>query len=239
MDPQELKKIKAQNIVKYVVAGAVCLAVSPIIFGVVQGMVGLILAAGVGFTAIQLTPWFSTKITNLGMRLLMNEARKNPIETMNNIYLDNMKTIQEKDEKIVQFAGRLEDFKSKMLSFQKKYPDEAANYAQIADKMAVVLTRQKDKQRIAKTLARQYHDQIEKAEAIYQMALEAHAVTELAGSIEKQVFQDIRKRVAFDTVTHSFNTAVAQLANEADTDPDSFLLPDATSKSVINAEVVS
>ena len=219
----EQKKARAEKYAKYVIAGVVCAAVSPFIFLVVKGMVGLIIAAAVGFTTLQFTPWFAMKIANLRMKAIMNEASKNPIETMNNVYRENMQTIQQTDQKIAQFEGRLGDFKSKMNWFQQKYPNDVQQFQDTADKMQAVLTRQKAKQKAAKIAARDFHDQIVRAEAIYEMALSAHAVQELSGDLEKQVFQDIKKRVAFDSVTHSFNVAVAELSVEADTDPDTFL----------------
>jgi hypothetical protein len=231
---QEQKTQRLQTILKIVGAGLVCLVVSPIIFGVIQGAIGLLIAGAVGFTAIQFTPWFSLKIANLAMKAMTSEARNNPIETMTVIYKDNMRVISEKDEKIVQFSARLADYKSKMIGFSQRYPEEAASYQEAADKMARVLQRQKQKQLAAKQAAKLYYDQIQKADAIWQMALEANGLQKLAGSIEKQVNQDIMKRVSFDSVTHSFNTAVAELSVEADTDPDTIL----TSGSYPNLQAV-
>ena len=142
------------------------------------------------------------------------------------------------------------------LRFAKTYPNDVQQFADVANKMQLVLTRQKAKQKAAKAAAVAFHNEIVRAENIYEMALAAHAVQELSADIEKQVFQDIKKRVAFDSVTHSFNVAVAELSVEADTDPDSFLtdstpsvrgaLSESTGSSyeipkatVIDAEVVS
>lgn len=228
----EQKRIRTEKIAKIVIAGAVCLAVSPIIFGVIQGLLGLIVAGAIGFTALQLTPYFAMKVGNLRMKLITMEANKNPIETMNNVYKENMITIQEKDQKIAQFEARLGDFKSKMTWFAKTYPNDVQQFAEVQDKMTLVLGRQKNKQKAAKVAAQDFHNQIVRAENIYEMALAAHAVQELSADIEKQVFQDIKKRVAFDSVTHTFNVAVAELSVEADTDPDSFMLENSSVKAL-------
>jgi len=249
----EQKKARAEKYAKFVIAGVVCAAVSPVIFLVVKGLIGLILAVGIGFVTLQFTPWFAMKVANLRMKAIMNEAAKNPIETMNNVYTSNMRTIQETDSKIAQFEARLGDFRSKMNFFANKYPNDVPQFQETAAKMQAVLVRQKAKQKAAKIAARDFHDQIVRAEAIYEMALAAHEVQKLSGDLEKQVFDDIKKRVSFDSVTHAFNTAVAELSVEADTDPDTFLtdtpvkgaLPETTEGSyplpkatVIDAELV-
>lgn len=252
----EQKRARTEKIAKVVIAGVVCLAVSPIIFMVVKGLIGLIVAVAVGFTALQLTPYFAMKVGNVRMQMIRAEANKNPIETMNNVFRENMVTIQEKDQKIAQFEARLGDFKSKMSGFSRDFPNDVQQFADVAAKMQLVLTRQKTKQRAAKVAAQEFHKQIVRAENIYEMALAAHAVQELSANIEKQVFQDIKKRVAFDSVTHSFNVAVAELSVEADTDPDIMIgeapsqvrgaLPESTGGSydipkatILDAEVVS
>lgn len=217
---QEQKKKRIQSVVKVGAVALIGFVVSPFIFLAVKGLLGLIVAGAISVTAVQFAPVVAMKIANWKMKAIMYEAGKNPIETMNNVYAENMRTIGEKDQKIAQFEARLGDFKSKMNWFQQKYPNDVAQFESTADKMQAVLSRQKQKQKAAKVAARDFHDQIVRAEAIYDMALAAHAVQELSGDLEKQVYQDIKTRVAFDSVTHTFNTAVAELSVEADTDPD-------------------
>jgi hypothetical protein len=218
---------KKEQIEKYLkVGGAIVIGVvvAPVIFYGIGGLIGLAIAGAIGFTGIQMMPVFANRVAVWRMKLLISDAQKNPIETMRLIYIDNMKVIETKDEKIKNFQARLGDYVNKMDGFRKKYPEEAPRYQEVADKMGQLLQRQKQKQKVAKQKAVEYHDQIEKASAIYDMALEANAVTQLAGDVEKQVFQEIRKQVSFDSVNHSFNQAVAELSSEVDTEPD-FALP--------------
>jgi hypothetical protein len=223
----ELRKVAFSRNVKIAGGALACLVIAPLTYFILQGILGMLAlgAAGVvAFTVIQLAPWYADKVANWRIKLLVSEANKNPIETMQNIYMDNMKTIAAKDEKIKNFAARLEDFKDKMVVFSKKYPEEAQRYQDVANKMATVLQRQIQKQKTAKVAAREYHDNMEKAQAIYDMACSANEVTQLGGSVEKQVFQDIKNQVAFDSVNHKFNVAVAEFSLETDMEPD-FSLP--------------
>lgn len=214
------RRQKIEKYAKYGLAALACFLVSPIIFGVIQGAIGLILLAAIGLGVINFAPVFAVKIANWKLKALKNEAAKNPIETMQNIYADNMRTIAEKDHKIASFEGRLENFKDKMDEFAKKYPGDMVKFQAAAQKLNALLTRQKQKQKTAKLAAKQYAEQIDRGNAIWQMACEMHGLQELAGDMEKQVFQNIMKEVAFDSITHSFNTAVAELSIEADTEPD-------------------
>lgn len=254
----EQKRVRTEKIAKVVIAGVVCLAVSPVIFLVVKGLIGLIVAAAIGFAALQFAPYFAIKVANFRMRLITDDARRNPVENMQTIYLDNMTTIGEKDKKIASFAARVGDYKSKMAAFNQKHPNDAADYQRNYDRLVAVLQRQLTKQKVAKQKARDYKEKMEYATDLYQMALDTRAVNELAGDLEKQVYADIRSKVAFDSITHQFNTAVAELTVEADTDPDNYLtgtstateihgaLPESTGGSyeipkatIIDAEVVS
>lgn len=219
----EVRKANLSRNLKIAGAAGACLLVAPLTIVILWGVLGiaaLAVAGVVGFTAINLAPWYADKVANWRMKLIVAEAQKNPIETMKNIYIQNMKTIEEKDEKIRNFEARLGDYRDKMEGFVKTYPAEAQRYQDVALKMAKVLQRQKEKQKAAKLSAKEYNANITKAEAIYDMALAANDVQQLAGSIEKQVFQDIKKQVAFDSVNHQFNLAVADLSMETDTEPD-------------------
>jgi hypothetical protein len=135
---------------------------------------------------------------------------------MKNVYLEKSQTIAEKDRRIVEFAGRLGDYHDKMAVFAKRYPQEAERYQDIESKMSAALREMKSRQLIAKQIQAEYKNEIDKAEAIYDMALAARDVTELSSDVQGEVFMDIKQKVSFDAVNHKFNTAVAALSLEVD-----------------------
>lgn len=221
MQDMEAKKAIIAKYWKWGVGVVAALVIGPfagVILSGVVGMAGLAIAGVLGFVLIQLAPAFSDMIANWRMKLIVAEANKNPIETMRNIYISNVKTIEAKDVKITEFASRLGDYQDKMEGFKKQYPQDVAKFAATEDKMVRLLKRMREKQKAAKIAAQEYKRQIDRAEAIYQMACAANEVTSLAGSIEKQVFEDIKKQVAFDSVNHAFNTATAELEQAAEED---------------------
>ncbi len=184
------------------------------------GLLGIIAGAAIGLTAIFMAPVFTMKLANWRMKAIMKEAAKNPIETMRNVYIGNMKTIEEKDEKIKEFEAKLGDYHDKMTDFSRRYPAEVPRFQEVESKMSALLASQKNKQRIAKRKAVEYKASIDKGEAIYQMAMAAQDVVKIGSKIERQVFDDIKTQVSLDSITHSFNLAVADLSKEVDTEPD-------------------
>lgn len=226
----DIRRANISRNVKLAGGAVACLVVAPLTFFILQGLIGILALAAAGivaFTLIQLAPWYADKVANWRMKLITHEAQKNPVETMKNEYVLKMQIIQAKDQKIAEFAGRLDDFKDKMVQFGKRYPEELPRYQEVVAKMTRVLDRQKQKQRDAKLAAVEFKAAMDKGEAIYEMACAAHDVSALAGDIEQQVFRDIKTQVAFDAINHKFNTAVAELTVETDTEPD-FSLPATT-----------
>jgi hypothetical protein len=64
---------------------ALCIALgAPLAIMLVKGLVGLVLAALIGLAAINFAPVIAMKFANQGLRMVMSEAGKNPIETLYN-----------------------------------------------------------------------------------------------------------------------------------------------------------
>ncbi len=215
----EQKKAKFQRIAKVVIMIGAGVLFAPIAVASIGGLIGLGISALIAVIGINAAPVVSMKLANWRMQAIMAEARAHPIETMLAIYIDNMKTISAADQKIRNLAAKLLDFKGKAAEFSKKYPQRAEQYNQMIDAMQKTLDRWKQKQKTAKANAALYNDKIEEGKAVYEMGKEAIGLQELAGDAEKTVNQNILKQVAFDEVNHTFNTAVADLTTEVDTDP--------------------
>lgn len=215
---QAAKSKKIAMWTKLGIVALVGLIVSPIIMSIIQGIVGLAVAAFLGLTAVQLAPWVGMKVANWKIKLIVAEASANPIETMRNILIEKTEIIQEKDIKIVDFESKIGDYHYKMVGFAKRYPEEAAQYQAVEAKMNAALASMKKRQLEAKKLQKAYNDEIIKAEAIYAMATAASSVTELSADIQGKLYMDIKEKVSFDAVNHSFNSAVAALSLEVDND---------------------
>ena len=235
VDPEVRRKRIARN-TKILITLVVGLIVSPVIFLAVKGVVGLAVAwllaeasrhtaEGLGTVAVQFAPVVSMKVANWKLKMIKAEAERNPIETMQIILVEKSEAIQQGDEKIVQFAARLAEYNDKLEGFKERFPQKAARFEEIAVTMRKGLDRMKRKQAVAKEKQALYKAKIEEAEAIYEMAKSARAVSELSADVEKAVFQEIRQQVSFDAVNREFNMAVAELSVEVDNDKEFTLDP--------------
>lgn len=196
---------------KWIIVIAVAVGVSPIVFLAVKGLLGLALAAGIGFTIIQLAPVFSAKIANLSMKLLVAEAAANPIETMRNLYVEKSEDLERASRDIEVFETEIRNFDDQVGTFKREYPDEAAKYDELSEQMHVALTDMKRELTEARKELQAFSQQIKKGEAIYRMALAANKVSRLSRSAEAKIYAQIKEQVALDSVRTQLNRAFSGL----------------------------
>lgn len=190
-------------------AGAV--VASPFIFLAVKGIIGLAIAFVVGSAAINFAPVVSMKLANWKLKAITAEATANPIETLENLYIDKRKQLGEANARIVAFEAEIGKYDDRLNTFCIKHPEQAPKYKEISVKMHQGLTIMKTKRDEAKSSIEDLASRIDTAKDIYQMALAAQSVTQLSGDAEAVVFAEIKEKVAFDAVSVSMNTAFAQL----------------------------
>ncbi len=219
-DPEGRKKQIARRW-KIGLALLVGVAAAPVVVAGIEGLAGLIVIWLMSTVALQFAPVVSMKVAVWRLKAIKALAQKNPIETMEAVYLEKSETIKTGDAKIVAFEGRYRTYLDQLDQFKENHPSKADRFVQIGKTMGAGLKRMKVKQSAAKQQQKAYWDKIQEAKAIYSMALAARAVSELSADAEQQVFQEIRQQVAFDTVNNAFNSAVAELSLDVE-DPKEF-----------------
>lgn len=199
---------------KWLLGGLAALLVAPftgyILYGLL-GILGLIATAAVILTAGFMAPAFAFKLANLRMKAIMAEANANPIETLKNDYLFRTRQLQEADDGIEDFQTEIANYDDQMREFSKQYPDEVGNFKEISTAMHNGLVEMKQEQAEARKAVAELERQIDKAEAIYKMALAAERVTSFSKNTEAKVFADIKQKVAFDAVRSKLNKSFASL----------------------------
>jgi len=219
-DPTERKKRVARRW-RVGLALVVGVVAAPFVVAGIEGLAGLFVIWLLTTVAVQFAPVISMKVANLRLKAIKAEAEKNPIETMEATYAEKSEVIRAGDEKIVAFESRYRTYLDQLDDFKEKHPSKADRFVQIARTMGTGLKRMKQKQAAAKEEQKAYWDKISEARAIFAMALAAQAVSELSATAEQQVFQDIKRQVAFDAVNTAFNRAVAELSLDVE-DPKEF-----------------
>ena len=219
-DDPEVRRKRISRRWKIIFALLAGFIVSPVIMMTIKGLIGLTIAGAVGFVIVQFAPVFSMKIANWKLKAIKAEAEKNPIETMQNIYIEKSEAIKDGDQKIVQFETRLADYLDKLEGFKERFPAKSTKFEEIAGTMKRGLASMKRKQAVAKDKQVLYRAKIEEAEAIFEMAKAARSVTELNADARTQVFQEIKEQVSFESVNREFNAAVAELNMEVENDKE-------------------
>jgi hypothetical protein len=213
MEPTDNKKRLATGL-KWTF-GLITVAIfSPMIVLALKGVLGLMAifaAVGIGGGLLKLAPWASMKISNVAMKLIMHEARINPIETLENLKVEKTLELQAADNAVVDFETSVRNFDDKIVLFKRKYPNKAAEYTEISGKMHESLEQQRTMQKVARSALADLGSKIDEAHAIYEMALAVEQVTKLSNSAEAKVFQDIKQKIAFDSVQSGLNHAFASL----------------------------
>ena len=200
-----------EAIVRWAIVLVVAVVIAPFIFLAVKGIVGLALAFLVGSIVIQLAPVFTIKLKNYRLKEIKREVRKNPIETLQNAYIESAKRLAQADANIVESDTAIRNFDARNAIFSKRYPEEAPTYAAISQKLHQGLVLLKTRQQTARLALENTRAQIDKANAIYEMAKSAQHAMQLSQPAEQQVFDQIVKDIAFDQVETELHRAFAQL----------------------------
>lgn len=208
----EQRKKRIETIAKLVGLGVVGFLVAPFVLITIKGLVGLIVAAAIGLFAVNVAiPWYSRALANWRIKAIKAEAMKNPVETLQNNYIKQQEKLNESAKKISTFSAKVSNFEDELELFVKRFPDQAAKFQDNLKKMQQLLgLRQKNYKRAVQEL-KSFELEIEKADAIWQMAQAALAMNEAAGMTEDDLLEKISKDTAIDSVTTSLNTAIADL----------------------------
>lgn len=206
------------------VAGFVCigLIVSPIIFLSIKGLVGLVIAGMVGFSAVQLSPVFATMIANFKYRALDAEkirhvqkvaesASKNPIETLQNLLIAKKKAFADFKLSVENAVSARDTFKAKVAKFKQKYPERSQEFENQLIRVTDLVERKKSALRDAQQSLSDGDLKLEEMKAYYEMSKDAIEANRAAGMDTGDAFEKLKMDTACDSVFETMNTAFAQL----------------------------
>jgi molybdopterin converting factor small subunit len=225
------KRDKFSGWIKIAALGAVGLFVAPFIFVAIGGLVGLAVAAAVGFTLVQLAPWFALKIANYKYRLMDAEkvehiqkvtaaAEQNPIETLTALLIAKKQAYQVFKASVTQAITARSNFKDKVEKFKQKYPARAQEFETQLARMTDLVERKKKALNEAQTTLEDGDNKLEEMKAYYEMSKDAIEANRAAGMDTGDAFEKLKADTACDAVFESMNMAFAQLEVAAALDVD-------------------
>lgn len=207
----ELQHKKLSGAIKWGVGLLGALIISPIIFMVVKGLVGLAIALFVGAVMINAAPAVANMLANWKLKLIKDEANRNPIETMQSLLTEKTAELRARSENITDFDTEVRNFDDQLEEFKRTDQAEAIKYQDISNKMHQKLEDMVESQNQAQDELSAFEENIKKAQRIYKMALAAEKVTSFSKSAEQEIYAKIREDVAFDAVRTKLNRTFATL----------------------------
>lgn len=211
MIPIEIRKQRLATGLKWGMAGLAALVVSPIIFLIVKGLIGVALAAMIGLAIVNFAPVLSMKFANWKLAGIKHEARTNPIETLQNQLAQRRRQLADFLRSITEFSAAVKGFESKVTMFKSEQPDQSARFEAQLNGMKALLKLRQQRYKEADDEVDRFEATVRRADALWQMSLEAHKMNKLAGQQDAGVFDQIKTDVAFDSVESSLNRAFAEL----------------------------
>jgi len=225
------KRDKFSGWIKIAALAVAGLLVAPFIFKAIGGLVGLGIAAAVGFVMVQLAPWFASKIANWKYRLIDAEkvehikkvvvaAEQNPIETLTALLIAKKLAFQVFKGSVEQAVTARSNFKSKVEKFKERYPARAPEFEGQLARMTDLVERKKVALNDAKQSLADGDMKLEEMQAYYEMSKDAIEANRAAGMDTGDAFEKLKADTACDAVFESMNMAFAQLEVAAALDVD-------------------
>lgn len=199
---------------KWFKIGLVALAaliVSPIIFMVVKGIVGLAIAASLGLIVVNFAPVMSMKLANWKVKGIVAEAKENPIETMTNLLIAKRQAFNNFQVAVTEQTSALKNFERKSNEFAKTYPHRAKEFQLQVAAMATMVEKQQQALLQAKSAIANGEQKLVEMRAYWDMSQIAQAANKSANMSTGDQFEQLKADTAFDSVFDSVNMAFAQM----------------------------
>ena len=184
--------------------------VAPFIFVLVKGLIGVAAAIVIASAIIALAPAASLAIANFGVSLLKIEASRNPIETLQNEYKEKSLQLEYKREIIELGTAKYKTFENKVLALKARYPEEAPQFEAQLKMMQELLGNRKERYKTAAKQLKDFHDVVEKADALWQVT---QALNDVSSSQNKtdEFYSELKTKTALNSVQESLGRSFAAL----------------------------
>ena len=204
------KARRTAAIIKVILFILLGLIAAPIAFLAIKGLVGLIAAVVIAFTAITIAPVVGEMAANWKLKALKDEAARNPIETLQRELLRRQQLLDDQKPKIERFETKILNFEGKLAGFKRQYPDEAPRFERTLGSMKQLLALRKERYQEAKTNLAQFELETQKARAIWEMGQAAKDASE-GGMTEDDFYAKLKTDTSIEAIEESMNQAFARL----------------------------
>jgi len=218
----EAQKQKFITIAKWGVIVAACAVALPVVFFGALGMIGILIAGGIGLVGINAAPVVALKLANMKYRALdaervehiekvSNAAAVNPIETLIQQSMEKRQASDQFKQAITIFRTEVKNFADQIAGFAKEYPDDVARFQTQQDAMNKLLKFREDRYKQLQVELDNFDAAIKRAQAMWKMSQAAQKMNKLAGMEIADPFEKIKADSAINSVMTSMNKAFAEM----------------------------
>lgn len=196
---------------KWAIAGLACIVVAPFVFLLVQGIIGLAIAALCGATAIAAAPVVAMKLTNWKLNGLKSEARENPIESRQNIALQARERIRQAETELSALATEVRNFADMVTDLRRSQPDDALAFEDQLRGLEKLLQARRVGLAQAHQRADEFDAATQRAARKWKVAQAAIRMQKLSGSQQDDAMNKLLAEESLDAVQGAMNRALSDL----------------------------
>lgn len=212
MTDLEIKQRKWQLIGLTVGALAVIIALGPLYLTILHGIgafAALVATVFIGITVWNFVPWFSVKLANWRLKALKAEAAKNPIETLENRYLQLKENLLKQRDNIKARVAIAKKIFSQITDFEQKF-NKTSPRRDAYQKLNQLIDLAKGRYKKAALALVNFGQVIEEKRADWEIVLSMNEANKLAQAGEdftSKLMQD----TALNTIQQGLDLAFAEL----------------------------
>ena len=218
----EQKKAQFTNVVKFGSLILFCAVIAPIAWMAVGGIIGMLIAFGMGVIGWNAAPVIALMASNAKYRALDAErvshidkvtvaAEANPIETLIQQSMEKRQASDQFKQSITMFRTEVKNFADQIAGFAKEYPDDVARFQTQQDAMNKLLKFRDDRYKQLQLELDNFDAAIKRAQAMWKMSQAAQKMNKLAGVELGDPFEKIKADSAINSVMTSMNKAFAEM----------------------------
>lgn len=206
----ESKRKKYDRLIKVVVTLLIGLVFGPIALVAVGGLAGLVFAWVVSEAVICFTPFVAMKFANWRVALLKHEAAQNPIETLENQFMDKEQSVAKYREHLTAFYASIQAVHRDIEEHHDKFPDVPCKFEPQLGKMIRLLKNRQIKFKQLKHAQVKFKELIDQKRSEYKVAMSFAKMSNAAGAGEDYL-AGLMKDTAVASVTTLLDSAFAEM----------------------------
>lgn len=188
--------------------------VAPYIWVAIGGLIGMIVAGGILLATWMLLPAAEAAAANMRLKLIKQEAARNPVETLQIDLRNKTVALDERKTAIERLNGQIRTFADKVDEIKNKYGVQDGGYIKLNEDLGYlrrVALQRAAKWKEAHAQLIRYGEEIDRASMIWDAGQAAAAARESSGFTEEDFYAKLRSETAFDSISNSYNEALASL----------------------------